>query len=1225
MIRIGNQTAFSAASPTEPFEYALANGFDAFEWFPDMNNGVGWDDSNLDGPQRDSIRKTAEDRGIRLSVHARWQANPLNPDSPRILAKDFELAQDLGAALFNLHLYHESGVQAYIKAITPLIELTAKAHLQLSLENTPDHTPEHFNELFARLAELKKTPTSHVGMCFDLGHANLSAATRNDYLRFLDHLRPNVPIIHLHLHENWGDSDTHLPLFTGPAGRDDSGIRGFLKRLQKRAVSGSMIFEQWPNPPVLLNNARDRLLALLNAQNTELPHSVAKAGSPPASNRRGAAVSPLRLDGREGRAEGPASYPKNQTTPGLGSPLPTEGTEARDEGPAGSPKSQKTPATVSPLLSDRKGVMDLGTFTEALLAADKRARSWREKLDSLRVLLSRDNGPLTTEQLVDTAIYLRFLSTGQIQCLEDGRHFRPGHHARIALDISTRLAVTPDPQLDWLLRKILPSLPSTAEPFRRAEPLTRIRDIAHRNDIPSELKRELKHSLQNKLHRCAGPEDLATSAEFLKRFTAPGADYPPTFVDEFKLFHKELKEFFNASSLQDRLTTLQSKAGPEQVRLISNFLAHSDAEDALGQLDALGSLAELRQSLLETVKEKPGVETQEFLLADIALEEFAFALVSTLLNSLELDFVDAPQPDWSPALALFSLTTRNLALSGVAAEEAEALLSELTAWSKDFNSNERDQLLRLKASTERGRRFAEKFSESILALFTQRAESLGHALGIPHHAVRVFAEAEIRSHLVFQLSKLASLLLHRIRGQLGLPTWDVLVSGHAVGRLKAVDSLDRLNQETPEPVIGLVQKAQGDEEIPKSVAGVVLGHELPHLSHLGVRARQGKVVFVASEEAAAFAKFSELNGKLVSLSATTENVEWKLAPTASAVKSRASSEAVRIPAVRLRPERVWLPIDQVAADNAGDKAVGIRRLAELSRRSGSGFQVPQAMAIPFGVMEASLAAVPELQARYSEMVSRFDAIPAEEASDAARLLRDLLLQLNPPEEIVSAVARKFNQNVRLFVRSSANCEDLEDLAGAGLYESVANVLPEDVPGAVRTVWSSLWSRRAAMSRKQAGIAHEQAHMAVIIQQMIVPDYSFILHTVNPLRHDPGQLYAELAVGLGETLASAADRGTPYRFVCDKQSDTVTTLAFANFSQGFFAASSGVQRKTLDYSRVGLSRDTRLRNMLGRRLATLGTFVENAFGQPQDIEGAVVGEQIYLVQSRPQQGIDNGRI
>src|SRR5208283_760872 len=88
-------------------------------------------------------------------------------------------------------------------------------------------------------------------------------ATHNRYLEFVDRLDSRVPIIHAHLHENWGDADTHLPLFTGPAGRDDSGIRGLIERLRHRDFSGSIILEQWPDPPSLLNQARDRLLALL--------------------------------------------------------------------------------------------------------------------------------------------------------------------------------------------------------------------------------------------------------------------------------------------------------------------------------------------------------------------------------------------------------------------------------------------------------------------------------------------------------------------------------------------------------------------------------------------------------------------------------------------------------------------------------------------------------------------------------------------------------------------------------------------------------------------------------------------------------------------------------------------------------------------------------------------------------------------------------------------------
>ena len=74
--------------------------------------------------------------------------------------------------------------------------------------------------------------------------------------------------------------------------------------------------------------------------------------------------------------------------------------------------------------------------------------------------------------------------------------------------------------------------------------MTRIRDIAHRNDIPRDLKEAIKHRLQNKLHRCAEPSDLKTCEELINRVRH--GDYNGDFKQQFEIFYTELKEFFNA-------------------------------------------------------------------------------------------------------------------------------------------------------------------------------------------------------------------------------------------------------------------------------------------------------------------------------------------------------------------------------------------------------------------------------------------------------------------------------------------------------------------------------------------------------------------------------------------------------------------------------------------------------------------------------------------------------
>ena len=94
-------------------------------------------------------------------------------------------------------------------------------------------------------------------------------------------------------------------------------------------------------------------------------------------------------------------------------------------------------------------------------------------------------------------------------------------------------------------------------------------------------------------------------------------------------------------------------------------------------------------------------------------------------------------------------------------------------------------------------------------------------------------------------------------------------------------------------------------------------------------------------------------------------------------------------------------------------------------------------------------------------------------------------------------------------------------------------------------------------------------------------------------------------------------------VCHKSNGMIQIRSFASFSQALWPeAKGGLCRKTVDYSRIDLSRKKALHNALGRRLAAIGAFVEKAFRRPQDIEGAVVGRDIYLLQSRAQQGVQS---
>lgn len=1162
-VLIGNQTAFSASHTLEPLEFALAHGFGAFEWFADKKTGAdgsaaGWDESDMDAGERRAIRTIGTEHNIRYTVHAPWQANPLYPEGEGVLKRSLDFARDIGADLVNLHLYMERGAQAYVDALAPVIAYSAQMGLRLSIENTPLTGPGDFNATFRCLGALGMD-TRHVGMCLDIGHANLFSGTHNDYIRYIDELALELPIIHLHVHENWGDYDSHLALFTGPARDNDAGVRLFLQRLQQRHFSGAMILEQWPQPPELLVTAAQHLQALYR--------SLAAPRSQPKTKR-------------------------SEITP-----LPEEP----------EPPSHPEPPYDQPLPED--------AFSARIITAHSELRSWRQRLSWIQETVSAADFTARPEQLAALAIYLRFLASGEVHCEEDGRHFRPNHHAGAALSIEDRLETVTAPEHKWMLRKIHPWLPSYSSEFKRREPLTRIRDIAHRNDIPKELKQEIKHQLQNKLHRCAGPEDFKTSSEILERITAPGADYSPDFVEQFRLFHNELSEFFNASTLDKRLQDLHPSLPPSDAAQARAFLRlkakpqHSDA----ALLELLTQLTVLRECLSRLIPDALGEEGQRLRLTDIALDDYAFALLSDAANRFASN-------NWNGLLEALLLAVANVRLSNIEAPECGAVQSELQAWRTNFDPSQRFQLLRLKATLERAKRITERYSERILTLFPNRVSALGRALGAAEHAITIFCEGDIRANVIFQVAKLVEAAQRDIRTLLNLSPWATVVPGAASGQLIRCVTLDTLPQRR-QSVIVLLETAEGDEEIPANIRGILLARPIPHLSHLGVRARQAGIPFSTREDSGGLSQFELFLNSPVRLQITGDDVLLGPAPPGADLSIPAQQDIrVAVPPVDPSLGKCLIPLVEATAARCGAKAASAARLLTLAKTSAGLFQAPRGLALPFGLMQQCLEQDPASEKRYLEQQVALHHAGPEDRAIILKTLRDIVSGLSIPARVCEEIHGFFGENTRLAVRSSANGEDLENLASAGLYDSRIGVSINDSADAIRDVWASLWTERATMSRAQNGIPHPDIKMAVLIQALVEPELSFIIHTADHLSGEREQASVELAVGLGETLASAAQSGMPYRMLCKRSTGDTELTACASYSLALRStATKGITAELIDYTTVPLSADPSAATALGRRLATLAEFLEAELGRPQDVEGVVAGGKLYLVQTRPQQG------
>lgn len=177
---------------------------------------------------------------------------------------------------------------------------------------------------------------------------------------------------------------------------------------------------------------------------------------------------------------------------------------------------------------------------------------------------------------------------------------------------------------------------------------------------------------------------------------------------------------------------------------------------------------------------------------------------------------------------------------------------------------------------------------------------------------------------------------------------------------------------------------------------------------------------------------------------------------------------------------------------------------------------------------------------------------------------------------------------RVAVRSSATAEDLPDASFAGQQDTVLNV--EGVTAlcdAVRRCWSSLWSARAiAYRRDRSDIGPEDLAIAVVVQPMVAADVAGVLFTADPVSGRRDRMVVEATAGLGDAVVSGSV--TPDRWVIDTAPRRVT---------------SGPAGGSLTCEQL----DT---------LADLGARAAEIFGCPQDLEWALAGRRLRLLQSRP---------
>ena len=235
--------------------------------------------------------------------------------------------------------------------------------------------------------------------------------------------------------------------------------------------------------------------------------------------------------------------------------------------------------------------------------------------------------------------------------------------------------------------------------------------------------------------------------------------------------------------------------------------------------------------------------------------------------------------------------------------------------------------------------------------------------------------------------------------------------------------------------------------------------------------------------------------------------------------------------------------------------------------------------------------------------------------EASRKARELVLSVPIPPHLQKKIKdayRALGNDPVVAVRSSATAEDLPDASFAGQQETFLNIQGNgDLLQAVQRCWASLYGARAIYYRSKQGFDDRSVNIAVVVQILVRSEKAGVMFTSHPVTGEPLTII-EGSWGLGEAVVSGSV--SPDKYVYDHRSGRVVDRLIAQKLE--MIVPDG--RKGTKVVKIGPDQEKApvLSDAEVKQLATFGKIAEDHYGIPQDLEWAVTGKEIFILQSRP---------
>lgn len=680
-------------------------------------------------------------------------------------------------------------------------------------------------------------------------------------------------------------------------------------------------------------------------------------------------------------------------------------------------------------------------------------------------------------------------------------------------------------------------------------------------------------------------------------------------IHDFENYLRILKDVHEGTDLETAIKASRGFCTPHISELIE-FVWNRRNDSKKLLVNLVEKITEARREINVIINSDKNISKLRALLyLDLALEEYVRVAVERNIHT---------RLSGNQLVELMCLVLENLRFSHDDSELADCFrqwerLKELARFNKNWS-------LKAKSVIDRLRRVVGKYVDRYYNMFQPKAERLGKAVGVQEWSIPLFSEEVIRGRPSFVLSMILYNLDPVLRKSADLGDWQVISTGMGSGRVEVVETLITVQGKTYDTsTVIIADKVLGTEDIPDGITAVITPDVTDIVSHVAVRARNCRLLFATCYDDAIVSRLKAMEGKVINLAV---NSAGDVVIKEGAGDDKIEKIAFPKPEMRKKPvlpefSSYIVPSSDFTESIVGGKSLNLKT---LQGKVPEWIHLPQSIAIPFGIFEKSLSLEQnsETVERYNVLISEIENNPQETLYS----LRETVLKLEPPEGMLAEIEK---------VMKERGFKVPEDMSKAWLR--------------IKQVWASKWNERAYLSRKAMEIPQEELFMAVLIQEVIEADYAFVIHTVNPFTGKKNELFAEVVLGLGETLVGNYP-GRALGFTSLKDKLRPNLLSYPNKSIGLYSsgmifrsdsngedlsnyAGAGLydsvtledaKEVALDYTDEPIIWDEEFKLELLVNITKLGAKIEKAFGSPQDIEGVYSKGKYYVVQTRPQVGV-----